>query len=60
MDEATFRFILSNQQKWAEEYRKQKKNERKEYNESVKDKKWYGNTKEYRKLWGKKGAMFYK
>ena len=60
MDEATFRYLLSNQQKWAEEYRKQKKNERKEYNESVKDKKWYGNSKEYMKLWRRKGAMFYK
>ena len=60
MDKETFMFILSNQQKWAEEYKKQKKNELKEYNESVKVKRWYGNSKEYMKLWRKKGAMYHK
>lgn len=60
MDNETFMYLLSNQQKWAEEYRRQKRLKIKEHNKSIKDKNWYGNSKEYMKLWRRKGAMFNK
>jgi hypothetical protein len=60
MDQTTFMYLLSNQQKWAEEFKKQKKIHLKEYNDSVKDKRWYGNSKEYKELWVQKGSMFHK
>lgn len=50
MDNETFMYLLSNQQKWAEEYRRQKRLKIKEHNKSIKDKNWYGNSKEYMKL----------
>lgn len=60
MDDATFNYILSNQQKWAEEYKMQQKKKLLEFNKMVREKEWYGNSKEYRRLWDKGGAMFHK
>lgn len=60
MDNNTFTYILSNQQIWAEEYRKQKRLKIKENNQLNKSKNWFGNSKEYMKIWRKKGAFINK
>jgi hypothetical protein len=51
-----FRFVLSQQSVWAEMYRKQQKEKRKDKNEEMYSKNYYGNSKEYRRAWAKNGA----
>ena len=55
-----FRFILSNQSVWSEMYKEQKEENRKIYNKEMSEKKYYGNSKEYKKLWYKNGAQINK
>ena len=60
MTEELFLHIIANQSKWAEEYRLQKKEERKQFNRETIKKEWYGRSKEYKKLWRKHGAQINK
>lgn len=60
MNQELFLHIIANQSKWAEEYRLQKKEELKQFNKQTREKGWYGNTKEYKKLWKKYGAQMNK
>jgi len=60
MNEELFNLIILNQQKWSEDYKLQKELARKEYNKKVLDSKWYGNSKEYKRLWYKNKAMINK
>ncbi len=55
-----FRFILENQSLWAKEYREQQKEKRKSNNEKMYSKNYYGNSKEYKKLWYRTGAQVHK
>jgi len=55
-----FRFVLSNQSIWAEMYRNQQKQKKKDKNEEIYSKNYYGNSKEYRRDWAKNGARIYK
>jgi hypothetical protein len=60
MDKELFLYIIANQTKWAEEYRLQKKEQIKQFNKATREKVWYGNSKEYMKLWRKNGAQINK
>ena len=60
MDEETIIHITSNQKIWAEQYNKKKIYELKEYNKKMLHKKYYGNSKEYRQVWEKEGAIYNK
>ena len=60
MDEETIIHITSNQKIWAEQYNKKKIHELKEYNKKMLHKKYYGNSKEYRQVWEKEGAIYNK
>lgn len=60
MDKELFLHIIANQSKWAEEYRLQKKEKIKQFNKETREKEWYGNSKEYMKLWRKHGAQINK
>jgi len=55
-----FRFVLENQSVWSEMYKKQQKEKRKENNEKMYSKNYYGNSKEYRRDWAKNGARINK
>jgi hypothetical protein len=55
-----FRFILENQSLWAKDYREQQKEKRKVKNEEMYSKNYYGNSKEYKRVWSKTGAQFHK
>ena len=51
MDSEQFKYILDNQTKWAEQYKIQKEQLRLDYSQKVMNSKWYGNSKEYQRLW---------
>jgi hypothetical protein len=55
-----FRYILENQSVWSEMYKEQQKEKRKENNEKMAAKNYYGNSKEYKREWYKNGAQQYK
>jgi len=52
--------MLKHQGEYCEIYRKQQVAKRKAYNVMQLEKKYYGNSKEYKKEWYKNGAMFHK
>ena len=57
MDKKLFLFILSNQQKWAQEYKEQNHNANIEKNKKCLTSGWYAKSKEYKRLWNKSGAQ---
>ena len=53
MDEKLFQHLITNQSKWAAEYKIQEKVRREKRKEFVKSQDWYGNSSEYKKEWDK-------
>lgn len=60
MNKETFLYLLSNQQKWAEEFKEQKKLITKENNKKMASAKHYSQTTEYKKRYKREGALFNK
>ena len=60
MNEQLFNYIVSMQHTWAEDYKLQEQIKRKEYNKKVREQRWYGNSKEYKRKYNMYGAMFNK
>jgi len=52
--------MSKNQNELAECWRQQQREKRKEYNKEQMAKRYYGNSKEYRRDWAKNGAMINK
>lgn len=55
-----FACLLQNQSALAKLYKEQQKEKKKEKSQEIKDKKYYGNSAEYRRDWYKNGANIYK
>lgn len=60
MDNEFFLYLISNQQKWRNEYLLQQKQKRKDHNAVTREKKYYGNSKQYQAKWRREGAQIYK
>ena len=52
--------MLKNQSEYCKIYKQQQIKKKQELNKIQKSKEYYGNSKEYKKLWNKNGAMINK
>ena len=60
MNKETFLYLLSNQQKWSEEFKEQKRLITKENNKKMASANHYSQTPEYKKRYKREGALFNK